>query len=61
VCKLLPPKRLVVLGHGGKNEFLDGVIKAYTEADRRENLRFEEETGRDVMEKIINWVLGRTC
>jgi hypothetical protein len=61
VCKLLPPKRLVVLGHGGKSEFIDGVIKAYTEADRRENLRFEEETGRDVMEKIINWVLGRTC
>lgn len=61
VCKLLPPKRLVVLGHSGKSEFFDGVIKAYTEAGRRENLRFEEETGQDVMKKIINWVLGRKC
>jgi hypothetical protein len=61
VCKLLPPKRLVVLGHSGRSEFLSGVIKAYQEAGRRESLRFEEDAGRDFMEKIINWVLGRKC
>ncbi len=61
VCGLLPPKRLVVLGHKGRNEFFDGVIKTYKEAGREENLRFEEERGRDFMQKVINWVLGRTC
>jgi hypothetical protein len=61
VCGLLPPKKLVVLGHGGRNEFFEGVIKAYREAGREENLRFEEETGRDAMREIFNWVLGRKC
>lgn len=61
VCRLLPPKRLVVLGPRGRNEFVDGVIKAYREAGREENLRFEEETGRDAMREIFNWVLGRKC
>lgn len=61
VCGLLPPKRLVVLGHGVRNEFFDGVIKAYREVGREENLRFEEETDRDVMRKTVTWVLGRTC
>ena len=59
ICKLLPPKKLVVLGHSGKSVFLDGIIKAYTETGQRENLKLEEETGPNVMKKIINWVLGR--
>lgn len=61
VCRLLPPKRLVVLDHRGRNEFFDGVIKAYREAGREENLRFEEKTDWDAIREIINWVLGRKC
>ena len=61
VCVLLPPKKLAVLGHKGRNEVFDEVIKAYKEAGREENLRFEEETDRDVMRKVINWVVERKC
>jgi hypothetical protein len=61
VCRLLPPKRLVVLGHGGSNEVFEGIIKAYSEAGREENLRFEEETDREVMQKTVTWVLGGAC
>jgi hypothetical protein len=58
VYRLLPPKRLIVLGHRGRGDGFAGITDAYQKAGWPENVRFEEEPGRDEMQHVLKWVLG---
>jgi hypothetical protein len=58
VYRLLPPKRLMVFGHRGRGDGFEGVTDAYQKAGWAENVRFEEEPGRDGLQHVLNWGLG---